>query len=400
LTPPPIEVKLELRWVAGRCNEAPVQTVRRAMGRIGAVLARHALTRTANYLEDNSYQVIDGWIGRLRDSVPGYAPMMSQMRDWGRRNLTLLEQLLLSEQLADDQKILCQLQAEGRELASLHLDRGIPLHEILRAISLFRISVLNAVERMLRSRVWTAFPSDLLKAEDAINEAIDQQMLVASEAYLAARDRQIEASRAEMEASNEKLKVLVQEMHHRIKNNLQTVSDLLTLEMRSRRRASPDDCLRESIARIRSIAAVHDLLSAQNVRMADIKELAEMIAENCTRSASSPDGVGILVQGESVLLPSKQATALALVLTELVNNALEHAFDVEGGTLLISLEASPREVVVSVRDNGKGLPEGFSIERGSHLGLQIVRTLVTKDLSGTIELRSNGGTTATVRFTR
>ena len=100
--------------------------------------------------------------------------------------------------------------------------------------------------------------------------------------------------------------------------------------MRSNGRTNSDDCLRESIARIRSIAAVHNLLSAQNVRMADIKDLAEMIVENCVRGAGSPAGVGILVQGESVLLPSKQATALALVLTELINNALEHAFDARG----------------------------------------------------------------------
>jgi two-component sensor histidine kinase len=370
------------------------------MGRIGAVLARHALMRTATYLEDNSYQVVDSWIERLRDSVPGYTPMLTQMRAWGRRNLTLLEQLLLSEQLAEDDDVVQKLRAEGRELASLHLDRGVPLHEILRAISLFRLSVLNAVERMLRSRVWTAFPSDLLKAGDAINEAVDQQMLVTAQAYLEARDQQVEASRAEMEASNEKLKVLVQEMHHRIKNNLQTVSDLLTLEMRSKGRVNANECLKESIARIRSIAAVHDLLSAQNVRMADIKELAEMIVENCARGAGSPDQVGILVQGESVLLPSKQATALALVLTELINNALEHAFNGDGGTLLISIDEHAGQVVVSVRDNGKGVPDGFSLDGGAHLGLQIVRTLVTKDLGGTLQLSSNGGTTATVRFAR
>ena len=85
------------------------------------------------------------------------------------------------------------------------------------------ISVLNAVEGCSAAGCGRHFPSDLLRAEDAINEAIDQQMLVASEAYLEDRDLQIEAGHAEMEASNEKLKVLVQEMHHRIKNNLQMV---------------------------------------------------------------------------------------------------------------------------------------------------------------------------------
>lgn len=371
------------------------------MGRIAAVLARHALMRTANYLEDNSFQVVDSWIDRLHGSLPGYGPMLQQMRDWGGRNLSLLVQLLLAEQPEDRQKAIIQLQSAGRELASLHLDRGVPLHEILRAISLFRISLLGAMERMLGTRVWTAFPRDLLKAEDAINEAMDQQMLVTSEAYLEARDRQVEAGRAELQASNEKLKVLVQEMHHRIKNNLQTVSDLLSLEMRSKKQATADKCLRESIARIRSIAVVHELLSAENVRVADIKELAELIAENCARSSAvSPDQVQVLVQGENVLLPSKQATALALVLTELINNALQHAFNDEGGTLLISLQERAGEITVSVRDNGKGVPEGFTFEGSSNLGLQIVRTLVARDLSGTLEFSSGAGTTATVRFER
>jgi len=126
-----------------------------------------------------------------------------------------------------------------------------------------------------------------------------------------------------------------------------------------------------------------------------------MITENCVRSMTgSQRKVNVIVQGEPVLLPSKQATALALVMTELVNNALEHAFGEKGGTLLVSLEEMAEEVRVSVRDNGKGLASGFDMETDSNLGLQIVRTLVTKDLSGTLELHSNGGTTATVRFTR
>jgi len=188
-------------------------------------------------------------------------------------------------------------------------------------------------------------------------------------------------------------------MHHRIKNNLQTIADLLTLEIHSGRKIPTEMALRESISRVRSIAAVHELLSAENIRVADIKELAEVITENCANSmAGSHGAVKCIVQGESILLPSKQATALALVMTELVNNALEHAFDGESGTLLVSLDRQDDEIRVSVRDNGRGLPSGFDVERNANLGLQIVRTLVTKDLNGTLELHSNGGTTATVRF--
>lgn len=372
-----------------------------AIDRIGELLVRHALATTANYLEDNSLQVVNIWIERLRGSMPSYSPLIPEMRQWGESNLSLLVQLLRLQEESDRECAMSELLRGGREMASLHLARGIPLYEIVRAASLFRLSVLNAVERMLRSRLWIAFPQDILKAEDIINVALDNQMLVTSESYLEERDKIIQRSQSELEATNSQLRVLVQEMHHRIKNNLQTIADLLTLEIHSGRKIPTEVALRESITRVRSIAAVHELLSAENVRVADIKELAEVITENCTKSmVASHGGVKVIVQGESILLPSKQATALALVMTELVNNALEHAFSSDIGTLLVSLDEQSEEVRVSVRDNGKGLPDGFDVETSPNLGLQIVRTLVTKDLSGTLELKSNGGTTATVRFRR
>ncbi|HEX9017169.1 MAG TPA: ATP-binding protein, partial [Chloroflexota bacterium] len=90
----------------------------------------------------------------------------------------------------------------------------------------------------------------------------------------------------------------------------------------------------------------------------------------------------------------------AVVMTELVNNALEHAFGAGGGTLLVTVEESAGEVRVAVRDDGRGLPEGFDLVKNARLGLQIARTLVTKDLNGTLELQANGGTIATVRFAK
>ncbi|MHB8992516.1 MAG: sensor histidine kinase [Chloroflexota bacterium] len=341
------------------------------------------------------------WTERLRGSMPSYAPLIPEMQDWSGRTLGLLVQMLRAREDEERDKITSQMERAGREMASLHLQRGIPLYEILRAASLFRLSVLNAVEKMLRSRLWIAFPQDILKAEDIINVALDNQMLITSESFLEERDRIIQQGQSELEATNRQLMVLVQEMHHRIKNNLQTIADLLTLEIHSGRSIPTEMALRESISRVRSIAAVHELLSAENIRVADIKELAELITENCANSMAGSHGrVKCIVQGQTILLPSKQATALALVMTELVNNALEHAFNGEAGTLLLSLDEREGEVRVSVRDDGKGLPPGFDVETSSNLGLQIVRTLVTKDLNGTLELHSNGGTTATVRFAK
>jgi two-component sensor histidine kinase len=375
--------------------------LRRAVGWIGATLIRHALSTTANYLEESAPQVIDGWIERLQGAMPSYAPVIGEMRIWGTSNLGLLVALLRAKRPEDEEIARAALHLAGREMASIHLERGIPLYEILRAASLFRLSVLNGVERMLRSRLWIAFPQDILKAEDLINETLDHQMLLTSESYLEERDRIIAKSQADLESTNRQLKVLVQETHHRIKNSLQTIADLLTLEIHSGRTISTETALRESIARVRSIAAVHELLSAENVREADITELAEFITENCAKSMNGSHGpVKVVVRGRPVFLRSKQATALALVMTELVNNALEHAFDAEGGTLLISIEERLSQVCVSVHDDGRGLPAGFSVEENAKLGLRIVSALVTRDLNGTLELCTDGGTTATVRFAK
>ena len=375
--------------------------LQRAFGRIGAALIRHALTTTANYLEESTPQVIDRWIDQLQRTMPGYLPLIREMREWGVSNLGLLICLLRASSPEEQEKARADLHSAGREMASIHLERGIPLYEILRAASLFRLSVLNGVERMLRSRLWIAFPQDILRAEDLINETLDHQMLLTSESYLEERDQIIDRSQAELESTNRQLKVLVQEMHHRIKNNLQTIADLLTLEIHSGRAIPTEMALRESLARVRSIAAVHELLSAENVREADIKELADFITENCVRSMTGSHGsVKVVVQGKPVFLPSKLATAMALVMTELVNNALEHAFDGAGGILLLTIDEQAGEVTVAVRDDGKGLPPGFSLREHSKLGLQIVSTLVTKDLNGTLDLHTNGGTTATVRFAK
>lgn len=372
-----------------------------AVDRIGAVLVRHALVATASYLEECSPQVVDRWTERLLATMPGYAPLTGEMREWGTSNLGLLISLLRARSPQDRDAARANLSVAGRKMASIHLERGIPLYEILRAASLFRLSVLNGVERMLRSRLWIAFPQDILRAEDLINETLDHQMLLTSESYLEERERVIARSQAELESTNRQLRVLVQEMHHRIKNNLQTIADLLTLEIHSGREIPTETALRESITRVRSIAAVHELLSAENVREADIKELAEFITQSCVKSLSgSRDSVRVVVQGQPVFLGSKQATALALVMTELVNNALEHAFESRGGTLLLSVDEANGEVLVSVRDDGRGLPDGFDVETNGKLGLRIARTLVTKDLHGTLVLHANGGTIATVRFAR
>ncbi len=129
----------------------------------------------------------------------------------------------------------------------------------------------------------------------------------------------------------EALSTLIQEMHHRIKNNLQTVADLLSLEMSGSTSPDARKSLRDSINRIKSIAAVHQLLSLEQLRLTNITELARQVCNLALHQMVGPgQQIETVVEGPDIYLPSKQATALALVMNELVTNAIEHAFAARG----------------------------------------------------------------------
>jgi len=201
----------------------------------------------------------------------------------------------------------------------------------------------------------------------------------------------------------EALSTLIQEMHHRIKNNLQTVADLLSLEMSASPSPAARKSLRDSISRIKSIAAVHELLSLEQLRLTDITELARQVCDISLRHMVRPDRrVTAEIGGPAIYLPSKQATALALVMNELISNALEHAFSMSGrdGKLMINTAQDGAQVTVTIADNGRGLPPDFNVSERRGLGLQIVHTLVEKDLAGTLRLenRPEGGSRATLTF--
>ncbi len=201
------------------------------------------------------------------------------------------------------------------------------------------------------------------------------------------------------------LAALLQEMHHRIKNNLQTVADLLSLEMSASPSPRAHKSLRDSVGRIKSIAAVHELLSLEQLRLTDITALARQVCDISLRHFVRPDRrIDAEVTGPPIFLPSKQATALALIINELVSNALEHAFPpgYHPCRVAIDLAQDGPEVTLSITDSGLGLRPDFDVQTGSGLGLRIARTLAEKDLSGSLQLRNgaDGGTTATVVFYR
>jgi len=368
--------------------------------RLREAMVRFAVRTTAAHLERSVPGILHRWTQELHRRVPRYAGVPALVDEWGGQTLQLLIRVLRAEGEEEKRVLREEVHEHAHRVADQQLQSSFRLEEILQAMSLLRSSVDAQVQAMLSQRLWVAFPPDVLFAMERIHRAVDVQMLAVGQAYLEARDRVIRQREQELEQTNRQLRTLLQETHHRIKNNLQTVADLLYLEALS----APEEArrsLRHSMGRVKSIAAVHQLLSVEHIEEVDVYHLAERIGETIVQDLSGPGSrVSVEVEGEHLLLSSKQATSLALVLSELVTNAVQHAFNGQGGHVRITLHTRGAEVVVSVEDNGRGLPPGFDPDRDAHLGLQIVRDLVHRDLRGTFRMESQKGTRVEVRFWR
>ena len=195
---------------------------------------------------------------------------------------------------------------------------------------------------------------------------------------------------------------MIQEIHHRVKNNLQTIASLLRMQVRRVDEPHVKEILNESVNRILSVAVVHEFLSQHEGQIINVKEVANRIAGQFAQSPLNPGNhISVRVEGTSVFLSARQATSCALVINELLQNALEHAFDVgQSGTILVALEDEGDMLRIVVQDDGQGLGEDFDLNKNSNLGLQIVRTLVEEDLQGEFVFRSEHGVRASARVAK
>ena len=193
----------------------------------------------------------------------------------------------------------------------------------------------------------------------------------------------------------------IREIHHRVKNNLQTVAALLRLQARRTTNAEARDALTESVRRVAAIAQVHEALSISVDEEVNLDEVIDRILPIMNDVARVDSPIRITREGGMGVLDADRATALIMVVTELVQNAIEHAFDPTDrrGRIVIRAERSARWLDIGIGDDGRGLPEGFTLEASDRLGLQIVRTLMSAELDGSLEMRSRpgGGTDVVVR---
>jgi two-component sensor histidine kinase len=190
---------------------------------------------------------------------------------------------------------------------------------------------------------------------------------------------------------------MTREIHHRIKNNLQTVAMLIQLQLAEVTHAGTRQMLESSMNRVYSIAAVHEVLAERGFHLVNVKEVLQRLATMNIASLTAPGhAYRVTIEGEAMMLPSRAATNVALVVNELLQNALEHGFaDRDQGEVQITLASVPAGLVIAVRDNGRGLPVGYR----PGLGTEIVRTLVREELRGRLEYHAtNEGTEVILRL--
>ncbi|MEK5444616.1 histidine kinase dimerization/phosphoacceptor domain -containing protein [Fredinandcohnia sp. FSL W7-1320] len=188
---------------------------------------------------------------------------------------------------------------------------------------------------------------------------------------------------------------LLQESHHRIKNNLQSIVGLISLQkmfVTNNPEQPVDELLDSIISRIKSIASVHNLLSKDKLgrSIINVKQIIESIIHIIDNSPK----VTIQLELDDIFIPYNKATSIALVINELVINSFKHAFaDDDIGEIVIKCKRVDQTIYLSVTDNGRGFPENFDMTKSASLGLSIIQGIVTSEFQGQMSFESKKGNT-------
>jgi two-component sensor histidine kinase len=272
--------------------------------------------------------------------------------------------------------------AAGATLVELGLDESAPASAASRRRP--QLAEING-NSDTTADVWVTLRAIPLLADGAVKGLV---VLVRDVSELRRRDRLLLSKDA-----------TIREIHHRVKNNLQTISALLRLQARRLSSRDAKEALEESVRRIRSIALVHETLSRAVDEHVDFDDITRPLIRAVEDGLASPDRrITFDVSGSAGTVPGEVATPLAVALTELLQNAADHGM-VPGRALQVNVafDRVGGDLMLRVSDDGAGLPAGFSLGGADGLGLTIVRALVVSELSGTLRLESEVGTTVELR---
>jgi PAS domain S-box-containing protein len=205
----------------------------------------------------------------------------------------------------------------------------------------------------------------------------------------------------QIRASLREKEVLLKEIHHRVKNNLQIISSLLKLQSRNISDPHTLDMFRESQNRIKSMALIHEkLYQSKDLAVIDFAEYIKNLTVHLFRSyAVNPEAVRLRVDVQNVLLGIDTAIPCGLIINELVSNSLKYAFPpgTTGEVRIVLRPTGENRYLLIVADTGIGIPADFDLRRATSLGLRLVHTLI-EQIGGMLEIRNSGGTEFRITF--
>jgi two-component sensor histidine kinase len=219
--------------------------------------------------------------------------------------------------------------------------------------------------------------------------------------YLAAQNENISRQKAEKELKtslNEK-EVLIKEIHHRVKNNMQIVSSLLELQSLQQTDKNIKKLFKESQNQVRSMAIVHEkLYHSGNLASINIQDYTKSLIAEIFKSYHINENILTNLNIEKRSIDINKAIPLGLILNELINNSLEHAFpNGEKGEIKINLNKNNGFITLNYLDNGVGFPKNLDFQNTNTMGMQMINGLVNQ-MNGTIKLNRNPGTQFTIKF--
>ncbi|WP_297337105.1 tetratricopeptide repeat protein [Algoriphagus sp.] len=203
-----------------------------------------------------------------------------------------------------------------------------------------------------------------------------------------------------IEKQNQEREMLLKEIHHRVKNNLQIISSLLSMQTRRMNDLKMIDAMKESQSRVKTMALIHEkLYQYDNLSAINMREYLIQLSDFLTQTYRTDKKIQVEIDSEEINLDIDTAIPLGLITNELLSNALKYAFeDTQTGTIKIKLAATgPGEFELLVADTGKGLSQDMDIERSPTLGLRLVNSL-TRQINGTMNVQSQGGTSFLIQF--
>jgi len=193
--------------------------------------------------------------------------------------------------------------------------------------------------------------------------------------------------------------LMFKEMQHRVSNNLSVVSSLLRMQQRTVQDEAATKALDAAATRLGLISKIHRKLHDPDGQQLPFAAFLEDLCSDILGAAGEEGSIRCVVSGDELYLSSERAVPVALIVAELVSNSIEHAFDDEGrGTITVELRKQPDErVLLSIQDNGKGLPADFDLASAKSLGLLVARQL-SEQIGASLSMRTQGGALMEIRF--